>query len=86
VQSDLSSVKAQRAAHGSDPGRLCTLRRRCNADQRDYVPAMSLASWLAAKRIARRGVALRASATDLLQLNRDTAGAAARCRCNGRRA
>src|SRR5262245_40799973 len=55
-------MKAERAAESRHPGVLFTLRRRCNARERGLVPALSRASTLGARRIARREAALHASA------------------------
>src|SRR5687768_15263580 len=59
-------MKTERAAHGGDPSLLCTLRRRCNSHERRDVSALSLASWLGTRRIARRRAFRHTSATTLV--------------------
>jgi hypothetical protein len=66
VTANLSRMKSVSAVRGAGPGLLCTLRRRCNANDHVAVPALALASWPGAKKIARSRASQRASATTLV--------------------
>jgi hypothetical protein len=58
--------ETERAAQAGEPGLLCTLRPRCNLHGHCDVSALSLASWLGTRRIARRRAFRHTSAATLV--------------------